>query len=86
MLRWRLKKSVPFDVEETVVSWMRQAGPQGNLEVVTAIARKGIIREYEEIIESLGARNVIVLSSTLASFRCSKTAAPRCSLASAARR
>jgi type IV pilus assembly protein PilM len=66
VLRWRLKKSVPFDVDETVVSWMRQAGPQGNLEVVTAIARKGIVREYEEILESLGARNIIVLSSTLA--------------------
>ena len=26
LLRWRLKKSVPFDVEETVVSWMRQTG------------------------------------------------------------
>ena len=25
LLRWRLKKSVPFDVDETVVSWMRQA-------------------------------------------------------------
>lgn len=24
LLRWRLKKSVPFDVDETVVSWMRQ--------------------------------------------------------------
>ena len=23
LLRWRLKKSVPFDVDETVVSWMR---------------------------------------------------------------
>jgi type IV pilus assembly protein PilM len=68
ILRWRLKKSVPFDVEETAVSWMRQAGPQGNLEVVTAVARKGILREYEEIIESLGARNIIVLSSTLATL------------------
>jgi len=35
LLRWRLKKSVPFDVDETVVSWMRQAGKDGNLEVVT---------------------------------------------------
>lgn len=60
LLRWRLKKSVPFDVEETVISWMRQAGPQGNLEVVTAIARKGIIREYEEIVESLGGRVCVV--------------------------
>ena len=68
VLRWRLKKSVPFDVDETVVSWMRQAGPQGNLEVVTAIARKSIIREYEEIVEGLGGRSVIVLSSTLAAL------------------
>ena len=29
LLRWRLKKSVPFDVDETVVSWMRQAGRAG---------------------------------------------------------
>ncbi|HVB55801.1 MAG TPA: hypothetical protein VNE63_05115 [Candidatus Acidoferrales bacterium] len=68
LLRWRLKKSVPFDVEETVISWMRQAGPQGNLEVVAAIARKGIIREYEEIIESLGGRVSVVLSSTLSTL------------------
>ena len=68
VLRWRLKKSVPFDVEDTVVSWMRQAGSHGNLEVVTAIARKGIVREYEELVEGLGARNCIVLSSTLATL------------------
>jgi type IV pilus assembly protein PilM len=68
VIRWRLKKSVPFDVDDTVVSWMRQAGPQGNLEVVTAIARKSIVREYEEIVESLGGRNIIVLSSTMATL------------------
>jgi type IV pilus assembly protein PilM len=68
VLRWRLKKSVPFDVDETVVSWMRQAGAQGNLEVITAIARKSIIREYEQIVEGLGGRPVIVLSSTLAAL------------------
>lgn len=68
VLRWRLKKSVPFDVDETVVSWMRQSGPQGNLEVVTAVARKNIIREYEQIVESLGGRNTVVLSSSLATL------------------
>jgi type IV pilus assembly protein PilM len=69
LLRWRLKKSVPFDVEDTVLSWMRQAGPHhGNLEVVTAVARKAIIREYEEVIESLGLKTSIVLSSTLATL------------------
>ena len=63
-----LYKSVPFDVDETVVSWMRQAGREGNLEVVTAVARQRIIREYEEILNSLGAGSAVVLSSTLASL------------------
>src|SRR6202162_1260088 len=46
LLRWRLKKSVPFDVDETVVSWMRQSSRVGALEVVTAVARQRIIKEY----------------------------------------
>jgi len=66
LLRWRLKKSVPFDVEETIVSWMRQDGRAGNLEVLTAIARQRILREYEEAVESVGASVGVVLSSSLA--------------------
>lgn len=66
LLRWRLKKIVPFDVEETVVSWMRQDAREGGLEIVTAVARQPIVREYEALIESLGARADVVLSSTLA--------------------
>ena len=68
LLRWRLKKSVPFDMDETVVSWMRQSGREENLEVVTAVARQRIVREYEEILESLDASATIVLSSTLATL------------------
>jgi type IV pilus assembly protein PilM len=68
LLRWRLKKSVPFDVDETVVSWSRQTGRGGNLEVVTAVARRQIVREYEEIVESLDAQAGVVLGSTLAAL------------------
>ena len=68
LLRWRLKKSVPFDVDETVVSWMRQAGREGNLEILTAVARSRIVREYEEIVESVGAKIGVVLSSTLSTL------------------
>ena len=66
LLRWRLKKSVPFDVEETVVSWMRQDGREGNLEIVAAVARQSIIREYEDLVSSMDANAVVVLGSTLA--------------------
>lgn len=68
LLRWRLKKSVPFDMDETVVSWMRQNGREGNLEVVTAVARQQILREYQQIVESLGGRPNLVMSSTLATL------------------
>jgi type IV pilus assembly protein PilM len=68
LLRWRLKKSVPFDVEETAVSWMRQEARGGGLEAVTAVARQPIVREYEALIESFGVRAGAVLSSTLATL------------------
>jgi type IV pilus assembly protein PilM len=68
LLRWRLKKSVPFDVEETTVSWTRQGAREGGLEIVTAVARQPVIREYEAVIESLGARAGVVLSSTLSTL------------------
>ena len=68
LLRWRLKKSVPFDVEETVVSWSRQQGRDGSLEVVTAVARRPIVREYEQVLESLGAQPGVVLGSSLAAL------------------
>jgi len=68
LLRWRLKKSVPFDVEETVVSWSRQRGREGNLEVVTAVARQRIVREYEQVLESFDVHPEVVLSSTLATL------------------
>ncbi len=68
LLRWRLKKSVPFDMEETVVSWMRQSGREATLEVITAVARQRIVREYEDILEPLNASARVVLSSSLASL------------------
>ncbi len=66
LLRWRLKKSVPFEVEETVVSSMRQGARNGSLEMVAAIARQRIVREYEEVVEAAGMVPGVVMSSTLA--------------------
>lgn len=68
LLRWRLKKSVPFDVDESVISWMRQNGRLGDLEVVVAIARERIIHEYEEILSGLESHAGVIVSSTLATL------------------
>ena len=68
LLRWRMKKSVPFDVDESVISWMRQNGRLGDLEVVVAIARERIIHEYEEILSGLESHAGVIVSSTLATL------------------
>jgi type IV pilus assembly protein PilM len=68
MLRWKLKKSVPFEVDETLLSYMRQAPRTEGVDVVTAIARLRIIREYEGILEGLNLRPGVVLSSTLSAI------------------
>lgn len=66
MLRWKLKKSVPFEVDETVISYMRQPPREAGVDVVTALARLKIIREYESLLESAGLHPGVVLSSSLA--------------------
>lgn len=71
LLRWRLKKSVPFDVEDTVVSYLLQPGPPDHatgVEVLAAVARQRVVRQYEELVEAAGHRPGVVLSSTLATL------------------
>jgi type IV pilus assembly protein PilM len=66
MLRWKLKKSVPFEVDETLISYMRQAPREGGVDVVTALGRLRIVREYETLAENLGLHPGVVMSSSLA--------------------
>ena len=68
MLRWKLKKSVPFEVDETLISYMRQAPREEGVDVVTALARLRIIREYEGLAEAASLHPGVVLSSSLAAI------------------
>jgi type IV pilus assembly protein PilM len=68
LLRWRLKKSVPFEADETLISFMRQSPREVGVDVVTGLARLRIVREYETLLESAGLHPGVVISSTLASL------------------
>jgi type IV pilus assembly protein PilM len=68
MLRWKLKKSVPFEVDETLISYMRQAPREAGVDVVTGLARLRIIREYEALVEAERLHPGVVLSSSLAAI------------------
>lgn len=68
ILRWRLKKSVPFEAEETLISYMRQSPREDGVDIVTGLARLRIVREYESLVESVGMSPGVVMSSTLAAL------------------
>jgi len=65
MLRWKLKKSLPFDESEAVLSFMRQTQGGTGCDVAVAIARQRIVREYEALVESVGLKPGVILSSCL---------------------
>ncbi|HVH59805.1 MAG TPA: hypothetical protein VM709_05710 [Candidatus Sulfotelmatobacter sp.] len=66
LLRWRLRKSVPFDLEEMLVSYTRQAPRENGVNVVTALARLPIVREYEAVVRASKLRPGVVVSSSIA--------------------
>jgi type IV pilus assembly protein PilM len=68
LLRWKLKKSVPFESDETIISYFRQAPRDAGVDIVTALARMRIIREYESLAEGVGLQPGVVLSSSLAAL------------------
>jgi type IV pilus assembly protein PilM len=68
MLRWKLKKSIPFEADETVISYMRQPAREEGVDIVTAIARLRIVREYEALAEAATLHPGVILSSSLAAI------------------
>src|SRR6266705_455077 len=68
LLRWKLKKSVPFEADETVISYFRQAAREAGVDIVTALARLRIIREYESLAEGAELQPGVILSSSLAAL------------------
>jgi len=68
LLRWRLKKSVPFEADEAIISYFRQAPRETGVDIVTALARLRVMREYESLAEGVGLEPGVVLSSSLAAI------------------
>ena len=76
LLRWRMKKSVPFEMTDTVFSYVRQASNDGGVDIVATVARQRIIREYEELVEAAGLNAGVVSGSSLASLALLDTQRP----------
>lgn len=65
LVRFRLRKALPFDVEKASVSFdVRRVN--GNLQVVAAVAPQAVVEEYETLFAEEGYNPGIVLPSALA--------------------
>lgn len=67
IIRFRLKKSLPFDVEQAVLSYEIARG-DGAVRVVAAISPRSIIEEYEAAFRDVGFSPGTVLPSSLAAL------------------
>jgi Tfp pilus assembly PilM family ATPase len=65
LLHWQLRKSAPFPVEESVVSYSPGAVRASGREFVVEMARRDVIREYEGVCEDAGMHAGLVDLSTL---------------------
>ncbi|HYR87244.1 MAG TPA: hypothetical protein VE422_24390 [Terriglobia bacterium] len=69
-IRWKLKKTVPFDVETAQVAF-RVLGPHragAGVDMLVALSPRSIVQEFEDLFDSLGIHAGMVMPSTLAAL------------------
>jgi type IV pilus assembly protein PilM len=67
VVRFRLRKSLPFDVDKAKVSYHAEAAG-GGVRVVAAVALKSVVEDYEAAIREAGFSPGVVLPSMLAAL------------------
>ncbi len=67
VVRFRLKKSLPFDVDTSAVSFDRYAADNG-VRVVVAVSPKSVVEEYEGVVRDAGYNPGAVLPSMIAAL------------------
>src|SRR3989442_3140796 len=75
VVRFRLKKSLPFDVDKAKVSYHAQVSG-GNVRVIAAVALSTVIEDYEAAFREAGYSPGIVLPSMLAALGAANATGP----------
>lgn len=68
IVRFRLKKLVPFEVDDAVVSFQVMSSTRNNVRVLAVAIPRDILREYETAVREAGFEPGAVLPSTLATL------------------
>lgn len=68
LLKWKLKKTIPYDVDDSQLSFVEQKTEAGKTYVITANIHKEVLAQLEAVFESLGIHVGFVTLSTLAAY------------------
>jgi type IV pilus assembly protein PilM len=68
LVRFRMKRSVPFDVDTAALSYHVQSGEKGRVDVVVVIAPLEIVSRYEAPFRTAGLNPGLVTMSSLAAL------------------
>ena len=68
LVRFRLKKSVPFEVDTAVVSYVEQPRSGAKVEVLAAVMSSDIVVQYEAPFRAAGFHPGLVTTSSLAAL------------------
>lgn len=68
VLRFKLRRSVPFRLEDAVFSWQVIPGSTRETTVLVAVMLRSVVEQYESVVESLGARPGLVDLCTTSVF------------------
>jgi type IV pilus assembly protein PilM len=69
LLRFRLRKTVPFHIDEARLSYAVQVNESKQIEVLTVAIARPILEEYEAILTAAGYRVGLVMPSSIAALR-----------------
>ncbi len=75
VVRFRLKKSLPFDIDQSAVSFDRQTADKG-VRVIAAVTPRMVIEEYESAVREAGYNPGTVIPSMIAALGAVDAAQP----------
>jgi type IV pilus assembly protein PilM len=68
LLKWKLKKTLPFNIEDSHLSFLEQKTPDGKYVVVTVNIHLAVLAQLEAVFESLGMQVGYITLASLAAF------------------
>ena len=67
-LKWKLKKTIPYDIEEAHLNFLEQETDTGQNTVITVSIHQDVLRKFEEVFESLEINVGLIMPSTFAAY------------------